>query len=96
MAWNTSDRLSRLPPWWSDFTPSYLRYHNKCKLKIEGCYVDATEVDHIVAGDNHDIGNLQPVCERCHAKKSAMEGNAAKRRLKALRNRPSQRHPGQR
>jgi 5-methylcytosine-specific restriction protein A len=95
MAWATSDRLSRLPPWWSKFTDEYLKTHTRCEIKGEGCQVVATEVDHKIPGDDHSEMNLQPACERCHAKKSAREGNAAKARLKALRRRPRDRHPGE-
>lgn len=96
MTWNSSNRLERLPPWWSKFTVEYLRDHRVCALKYEGCQIEATEVDHKINGDNHDLSNLQPVCERCHAKKSSKEGNLAKAKLRSLRKRPKQRHPGQR
>lgn len=96
MAWNTSDRLSRLPSnWETEIQPAILkRDHYKCKIKDQGCLVEATEVDHNIRGDNHAYSNLQAVCERCHAKKSAREGNEAKAKLKALRRRPVERHPG--
>lgn len=96
MAWNTSDRLSRLPPNWSTtIQPSILRRDKyQCKLKYVGCLGTATEVDHIERGDNHDPKNLQAACERCHATKSGREGNQAKARLKKLGKRPPERHPG--
>lgn len=95
MAWSTSDRLDRLPPWWSKFTHNYLKIHTVCAIKDDGCQYEATEVDHIVHGDDHREENLQPACERCHAKKSSREGNAAKARLRQLRRRPRERHPGE-
>lgn len=95
MAWSTSDRLDRLPPWWSKFTEKFLRENPTCAIKDEGCQVQATEVDHIIPGDDHSLKNLQPACERCHAKKSSREGNAAKARMRALRRRPRDRHPGE-
>jgi 5-methylcytosine-specific restriction protein A len=96
MPWSTSDRAERLPEdWESKIQPRILkRDHFKCKIAWPGCQVVATEVDHILRGDNHADENLQAVCERCHARKSALEGNAAKARLKALRRRPPERHPG--
>lgn len=96
MAWSTSDRASRLPPnWETEIQPKILRRDNhRCKIRWAGCQVQATEVDHKVRGDNHDESNLQAACERCHARKSAKEGNEAKARLKALRRRPPERHPG--
>jgi len=97
MSWSTSKRKERLPSWWNEqFTSRYLRDNPRCSLKYEGCQVVATEVDHRIPGDNHDLSNLQPACERCHAKKSAREGNIAKAKLKVLRNRPKKRHPGAR
>jgi 5-methylcytosine-specific restriction enzyme A len=96
MSWTTSDRASRLPPnWESEIQPRILeRDLYRCKIKDLGCQVVASEVDHKVRGDNHSDSNLQAACERCHARKSAREGNEAKARLKALRNRPPERHPG--
>jgi 5-methylcytosine-specific restriction enzyme A len=96
MSWLTSDRASRLPPnWESQIVPRILgRDNRRCQLRWPGCQVEATEVDHKIRGDNHDDKNLQAVCERCHARKSAREGNEAKRRLKELRLRPPERHPG--
>lgn len=96
MPWSTSDRASRLPSnWESEIQPNILaRDRYKCKLRYPGCLDDATEVDHKIRGDNHAPSNLQAACERCHAKKSAREGNEAKARLKALRRRPPERHPG--
>lgn len=46
------------------------------------CFADgrvtaATEVDHVVPkvdGGGDEIDNLQPICRRCHADKSAREG----------------------
>lgn len=96
MPWSTSDRASRLPPnWESEIQPRILaRDRYECKIKYPGCQVSASEVDHKVRGDNHADSNLQAACERCHARKSAKEGNEAKARLKALRRRPPERHPG--
>lgn len=95
MPWITSDRLDRLPDNWDEIRSKVLaRDRHKCQAKGEGCQVEATEVDHVVRGDNHDLSNLRAICERCHARKSAKEGNEAKARLKALRRRPPERHPG--
>lgn len=96
MAWSTSDRASRLPPdWESTIQPRILRRdQHKCQIAWPGCQVEATEVDHIIRGDDHRDQNLRAVCERCHAKKSAKEGNEAKAKYKDLRSRPTERHPG--
>ena len=96
MAWVTSDRLERLPDNWPELRDETFRIKGKrCLVQWDdACEIEATEVDHIVPGDDHRIENRQPVCERCHQKKSSAEGNAAKARLKALRKRPTDRHPG--
>jgi 5-methylcytosine-specific restriction endonuclease McrA len=96
--WSSSDRSSRLPSnWETEIHPRILNRDKRlCKIKDHGCQVVATEVDHKVRGDNHADSNLQAACERCHARKSAREGNEAKAKLKALRFRPPERHPGRR
>lgn len=96
MPWSTSDRASRLPDnWKTKVHPDILiRDGHRCKIKGPGCQVVATEVDHIKRGDNHAYSNLQAACERCHAKKSAREGNEVKARMRALRFRPEGKHPG--
>lgn len=96
MTWSTSTRSKRLPSNWSSITREYLKENKVCKLRYKGCLIQATEVDHKIPGDNHDISNLQAVCERCHAKKSSREGNQAKTKLRSLRKRPKKRHPGSR
>lgn len=98
MAWSTSDRKSRLPSDWETKIVPYILKRDKytCKIFEDGCQVQATEVDHIIPGDDHRYQNLRAVCERCHAKKSSREGNAVKSRMKRLRKRPPGRHPGMR
>jgi 5-methylcytosine-specific restriction endonuclease McrA len=44
----------------------------------------ANEVDHIVAGDDHSMGNLGAVHWACHRKKSSAEGHAARRATRDL------------
>jgi 5-methylcytosine-specific restriction protein A len=44
----------------------------------EGLVTVATEVDHIVPlgqGGTHDEANLQPLCHRCHMRKTARDGS---------------------
>ncbi|WP_439422948.1 HNH endonuclease [Saccharothrix sp. HUAS TT10] len=53
-------------------------------------------MDHRVPGLDHSDENLQAACARCHATKSAREGNEAKARLHAMRKRPPESHPGRR
>lgn len=98
MGWESSRRRFRLPENWQDIRLPVLQEADWiCELRLDGvCIGTATEVDHINRGDDHSRENLRAVCYRCHAKKSSMEGHARKRELKALKNRPAERHPGRR
>lgn len=91
MSWSSSDRRSRLPADWPKRRAHVLKRDPRCKL----CYADictgpSTEVDHINAGDDHRLSNLQGACSPCHARKSGREGVAAK----PSRLRPVEQHPG--
>jgi len=95
MAWDTSDRRSRLPSNWATIRTRILdRDGWLCQLRYEGCTRVASEVDHIIAGDNHHPTNLQAACARCHSRKSAAEGKAARDAIRNARYRPPERHPG--
>jgi len=52
--------------------------------QAQGCGArSANHVDHIIPrfeGGTDEDANLQTLCSRCHQRKSAREGNAAKRR----------------
>lgn len=96
MSWASSRRRYRLPANWAEIRRPVLEEAGWiCEVRMEGvCVGRANEVDHIRRGDDHSRGNLRAICHKCHAKKSSAEGNARKRELRALRNRPEQRHPG--
>lgn len=51
-------------------------------------------MDHIVAGDLHEMSNLRGICQWHHARKSAQEGVAARRELNAILWRKPETHPG--
>ena len=90
-AWADSTRVDRLPPGWYFIRRRILLRDPLCRLRYPGvCTSTSTQVDHIVAGDDHDDHNLQGVCAPCHARKSSAEGNAARVRT----TRPPEPHPG--
>lgn len=56
----------------------------------------ADQVDHVVPGDDHSLGNLAPIHDDpCHRVKSAREGVTARAEIRAQRSRPIERHPGE-
>lgn len=81
MGWETSDRRSRLPRNWSKITSKVLKRDGyTCCWILEDssrCKNKATDVDHISPGDNHELWNLQALCEYHHDRKSAKEGSEA-------------------
>ena len=100
MAWEGSTRRSRLPRHWPLIRESVLRRDgHRCQVVLASgrkCLRSATEVDHIIAGDNHDESNLSSICSDHHRKKSAGEGYAAmnaRRREIQNRFRRSEDHP---
>ncbi|ASR86195.1 HNH endonuclease [Mycobacterium phage BobSwaget] len=98
MSWAGSRRRHELPPDWEARRLTVLSDANWiCEIQYEGrCVGTATEVDHIERGNDHSYSNLRAACHRCHAKKSSIEGNAARWANHARRKRPEQRHPGRR
>lgn len=81
MAWTCSSRRSRLPPGWPALRLETLRRDGwRCQIPGDDgalCLELANEVDHVIAGDNHDPQNLRAACRTCHARKSSAEGRAA-------------------
>lgn len=101
MAWEGSDRRERLPANWPSTRRRILRRdgHRCTHTDIYGarCPQPATDVDHLVAGDDHRDLNLGSKCAYHHGKKSGAEGGAA--RAAAIRRhdkkfRRSDPHPG--
>lgn len=92
--WQNSTRRARLPKNWEAARRRILQRDNHhCQLRLEGCTGRATEVDHRVAGDNHDPTNLQAVCSSCHKRKTQAEAALA-RAPRPSRRRAQPNHPG--
>lgn len=95
--WRGSGRAQRLPSNWTALRGAVLKRDNySCQIKGPSCLGRATDADHIQAGDDHRLSNLQASCRTCHQAKSSKEGNEAKAALRAARFRKPPRHPGRR
>lgn len=79
-AWLGSTRTFRLPSDWAIRRMRALRRDKfLCQVKGDGCTMLATEVDHIINGDDHSLDNLQGICATCHRNKTQQEANARRR-----------------
>jgi 5-methylcytosine-specific restriction endonuclease McrA len=92
--WSTSSRSASLPPNWGTIRQAVIARDNGY---CQSCGDPGNEVDHIVPGDNHSLGNLQLLCgegtpRNCHRAKTLAEANRARPRER--RGRES--HPGAR
>ncbi|MGH9281636.1 MAG: HNH endonuclease [Acidimicrobiales bacterium] len=77
-AWRNSTRDQRLPDDWPDRRLRILnRDGHTCQVRFSVCAGLATEVDHIIPGDDHSDANLQAICTPCHRLKSSSEGGRA-------------------
>lgn len=97
MTWTSSNRAQRLPADWKQRRAKVkARAHNKCQATHHHpqCDGKATDIDHINAGDNHELANLQALSTACHKAKTNAE-NKARRQLNARqRRRATEPHPG--
>ncbi|QES29195.1 HNH endonuclease [Streptomyces venezuelae] len=100
-SWSSSDRRFRLPPDWPQIRKRILRRDgHRCTARDNygvRCAELATDVDHIIPGDDHREPNLQSLCGWHHRVKSSREGGAAKaavRRRHERRFRRTEDHPG--
>ena len=56
---------------------------------------DRLECDHAGSDDDHSPDNLQTLCHKCHARKTALSANAARwGNRDKLKTRPAGKHPG--
>lgn len=95
--WQGSTRRQRLPSNWSVLRKRVLtRDGYRCQwttdLGVCGSY--ATDVDHVINGDDHSENNLRSLCSYHHRIKSAKEGNGSARRVRVTIRRPRGKHPG--
>lgn len=97
MAWSTSDRRERLPDDWPDIVRRVkARDQGRCRAPQHSprCNGVGTDVDHVIAGDDHSMANLQLLSEPCHRDKTARESAERNRQIAALKKRPQEQHPG--
>lgn len=98
MAWEGSTRRERLPREWRRIRATVLdRAGYRCEWTRTDtdtrCIELASDVDHIVRGDDHSLENLQALCRYHHARKSSREGaQVANARRPRVRREP-ERHP---
>ncbi|WUO14006.1 HNH endonuclease [Streptomyces sp. NBC_00289] len=99
--WAGSDRRERLPADWPRIRLRVLRRDgHRCTHRDQygvRCDEPATDVDHIVPGDDHRETNLRALCGFHHQAKSSREGGlaqAARRRRINNRFRRAEAHPG--
>lgn len=108
MAWDSSDRRTRLPSNWSStIQPRILRRdHHHClwgslpedHYPVGLCPTQATEVDHIGSDTDHREANLRALCTYHHRVRSGRQGQvastAAHNARKATLRRVEEPHPG--
>jgi 5-methylcytosine-specific restriction endonuclease McrA len=95
--WKGSNRKSRLPADWDRLrVPVLKRCGYRCEWVEDGvrCFNKATDVDHIIPGDDHREANLQGLCGPHHLTKTARETNAARAEIKKLARLPEEAQPG--
>jgi 5-methylcytosine-specific restriction protein A len=97
MAWSDTARKLKLPRDWPSRRRAVLaRDASRCQLRLPGCTVNATEVDHlrcIAEGGDHQPANLIAVCRACHLIKTKEESARGRARQPRAR-RPPEPHPG--
>jgi 5-methylcytosine-specific restriction enzyme A len=89
--WRDSTRRRRLPASWQAIRREcFAIYGPLCYL----CSDFASDIDHVIPGDNHSLENLRPICKSCHTKKSSAEGGRAFQAQRPKRKRITEQHPG--
>jgi 5-methylcytosine-specific restriction enzyme A len=96
-SWQGSDRKSRLPADWHRLRAVVLKRCNmRCEWVENGqrCFNAATDVDHIIRGDLHDLSNLQGLCNPHHLIKTSREAHAVREKRRKLLRLPEEKQPG--
>lgn len=77
LAWESSDRASRLPKDWAQRRALVAaRADGRCEAQLRDgsrCSAFGTDCDHVVHGDDHSLANLQWLCPWHHKRKTARE-----------------------
>ena len=92
--WSGSNRRQRLPKDWPQRrAAAKAKADGMCQAKIHepDCNGIGSECDHVIAGDNHALNNLQWLSKPCHAAKTLREAQWHN----VGRIRPPEPHPGQ-
>lgn len=95
--WAGSTRRHHLPHNWPAIRARILtRDGYQCTWTEHGdrCPNPATDVDHIVPGNDHRDQNLRSLCRYHHRWKSSSEGGRASAAARPSRYRPAEPHPG--
>lgn len=77
------------------------RDRSRCQVRMPSgqlCLEIAIDVDHIRAGDDHDLSNLRCICDWHHKQKSSSEGWQARAKKIAVARkkfRRDEKHPGE-
>lgn len=95
----TGRRTEPLPPEWGAIRYSILVRDPNCRWGIlpdetGSCGQPSTEVDHIGESWDHRPEKLRGICSPHHLARTSVQGNAARHRLRVLRYRPVEKHPG--
>jgi len=99
MASASSWRSEPLPADWPAIRYAILARDPVCRWgslpgEVGPCGQDSTEADHTGEAWDHDPARLRGICHPHHVARSAAQGRAELARLRSLRFRPPERHPG--
>ena len=98
--WAGSTSAQELPADWPQRREATRqRAGGRCEGRVRGtrCPNPGGHCDHIKPrslGGTDELRNLQWLCEPCHSRKTAREAAQARAAIRALRKRPTERHPG--